>query len=222
MSKSVSDDAPFGANSPFFRIIREGLEGLADGEDYFDLLGEDVVFEYVISVPGYPRRVEGRQNIIDLYSGYGDYMELRSADNLRVHRDPETSVVVLEYEVHGKSVQSGRPYDNRFVSVVTVKERKVTHWRDYLDPVAVFDAAGWPQSHDLGRGDGFTALSSCSRFTPLTCWPRSTAAGQGWSPARAVARASGTPSISRLVIVAARAPRVPFDRSLSAMANTTP
>jgi ketosteroid isomerase-like protein len=147
MSKTVTDDAPFGANSPFFRIIKEGLEGLADGEDYFDLLTEGVIFEYVISVPGYPRRVEGRQNIIDLYSGYGDYMDLRSADSLRVHRDRETSVVVLEYEVHGKSVQTGRPYNNRFVSVVTVNDGKVTHWRDYLDPVAVFDASGWPQDH---------------------------------------------------------------------------
>jgi uncharacterized protein len=145
VSKTVSDDAPFGAHSPFFRIIKEGLEGLVDGEDYFDLLAEDVVFEYVISVPGYPRRVEGRQNIVDLYDGYGDYMALSSADNLRVHRDRETSVIVLEYEVHGTSVQTGRPYDNRFVSIVTVNGRKVTHWRDYLDPVAVFDAAGWPQ-----------------------------------------------------------------------------
>jgi uncharacterized protein len=145
MSKTVSDDAPFGANSPFFRIIKEGLEGLADGDDYFDLLAEDVVFEYVISVPGYPRRVEGRQKVIDLYSGYGDYMKLHSVDNLRVHRDPETSVAVLEYEVNGESVQTGRPYNNRFVSVVTVKDYKVTHWRDYLDPVAVFDASGWPQ-----------------------------------------------------------------------------
>jgi uncharacterized protein len=147
MSKTVSDDAPFGANSPFFRIIKEGLEGLVDGEDYFDLLTEGVIFEYVISVPGYPRRVEGRQNIIDLYSGYGDYMDVHSADNLRVHRDPATSVVVLEYEVHGKSVQTGWPYDNHFVSVLTVNDGKVTHWRDYLDPVAVFDASGWPQEH---------------------------------------------------------------------------
>jgi uncharacterized protein len=53
MSKTVGDNAPFGANSPFFRIIKEALEGLIDGEDYFDLLAEDVVFEYVISVPGY-------------------------------------------------------------------------------------------------------------------------------------------------------------------------
>ncbi len=146
MSKTVSDDAPFGANSPFFLIIKEGLEGLVDGDDYFDLLAEDVVFEYVISVPGYPRRVEGRQEIVDLYSGYGDYIDLRSADNLRVYRDGEASVAVLEYEVHGKSVQAGRPYDNCFISVVTIKNRKVTHWRDYLDPVAVFNAAGWPET----------------------------------------------------------------------------
>lgn len=127
------------------------MDGLAGGEDYFDLLAEDVVFEYVISVPGYPRRVEGRQSVVDLYSAYGNYMELRSADNLRVHRDAQTSVVVLEYEVHGTSVQTGRPYDNRFVSVVTIKDRKVVHWRDYLDPIAVFDAAGWPPGQGSGR-----------------------------------------------------------------------
>ena len=50
----------FGALAPFFRIIEEGLSGLVDGEDFFGTLGEDAVFEYVISVPGYPRRVAGR------------------------------------------------------------------------------------------------------------------------------------------------------------------
>lgn len=53
-------------------------------------------------------------------------------------------------------------------------------------------------------------------------WQISSVAGQGWLPRRAMARVSGTPSISRLVIVAARAPRVPLGRSLSAMANTAP
>ncbi|MGV4989016.1 nuclear transport factor 2 family protein [Streptomyces sp. NRAIS4] len=148
MSKTVSDDTPLvGANSPFFRIIKEGLDGLVDGEDFYDLLTEDVVFEYVITVPGYPRRIEGREGIIDLYRNYGDYMQLHGADNLRVHRDRETSVVVLEYEVHGTSVLTGRPYDNRFVSIVSIQDRKVRHWRDYLDPIAVFDTQGWPQGH---------------------------------------------------------------------------
>ena len=146
MTKYVDDSSNFGADGPFFHVIREGLEGLVDGEDFFDLLDDDVVFEYVISVPGYPRRVEGRQDIVDLYRDYDSYMSVRSADNLRVYRDTAASVVVLEYEVHGTAVQTGRPYDNRFVSIVTVGGGKVTWWRDYLDPVAVFDAAGWPTS----------------------------------------------------------------------------
>jgi ketosteroid isomerase-like protein len=144
VTKYVGDTSNFGAGGPFFHVVREGLRGFVDGEDFFDLLAEDVVFEFVVSVPGYPRRVEGRQRIIELFGDYDDYMSVRSADNLRVHRDPVSSVVVLEYEVHGEAVQTGRPYDNRFVSIVTVRGGKVRWWRDYLDPVAVFDAAGWP------------------------------------------------------------------------------
>jgi ketosteroid isomerase-like protein len=144
MTKYTNDSSNFGADGPFFRIIREGLKGLVDGDDYFDLLADDVIFEYVISVPGYPRRLQGRQSVIDLYSGYDDYMRVHSADNLRIYRDPEASIVVLEYEVHGESVQTGRPYNNRFVSIITVTNTKVVHWRDYLDPIAVFEATGWP------------------------------------------------------------------------------
>jgi len=146
MTKYASDSSNFGADGPFFRVVREGLEGLVAGDDYFDLLGDDVV----ISVPGYPKRLQGRQNIIDLYSGYDDFMTVRAVDHLRAYRDPEASVVTLEYEVHGESVQTGRPYNNRFVSIITIRENKVRHWRDYLDPIAVFDASGWP---DADQGD---------------------------------------------------------------------
>ena len=85
MTKYIEDSSNFGADGPFFHIIRDGLQGFADGEDFFDLLADDVVFEYVISVPGYPRRVQGRQAIIDLYSDYDSYMTVRSADNLRLY-----------------------------------------------------------------------------------------------------------------------------------------
>ena len=60
----VDDVADFAALDPFFQIIGEGLAGLVDGEHFFDLLAEDVIFEFVISVPGYPRRVEGRQAVL--------------------------------------------------------------------------------------------------------------------------------------------------------------
>jgi ketosteroid isomerase-like protein len=41
-------------------------------------------------------------------------------------------------------VATGEPYANRYVSVLTLREGEVVSWRDYLDPLAVFDALGWP------------------------------------------------------------------------------
>jgi len=145
-SATVGPLKPFAALDPFFRAIEKGLEGLADGGHFFDLLADDVVFEYVITVPGYPRRVEGRAAVADLYRPYGTNLALDRCDLTGVHRDAGTGVVVLEYESQGRAVASGRPYANRYVSVITLRERKVVHWRDYLDPVAVFEAIGWPRA----------------------------------------------------------------------------
>ena len=116
MTKYTDDASNFGADGPFFHLIRQGVAGLVDGEDYFDLLSDDVVIEYVISVPGYPRVVEGRQTVIDLYRDYDRYMHVTAADNLRVYRDREQQALILEYQVHGTSAQTGRAYHNRFVS----------------------------------------------------------------------------------------------------------
>jgi hypothetical protein len=30
--------------------------------------------------------------------------------------------------------------------VITLRNREIVHWRDYLNPIAVFNALGWPAS----------------------------------------------------------------------------
>jgi ketosteroid isomerase-like protein len=134
----------FSALDPFFRVIEEGLAGLAGPGHFFDLLANDVVFEYVITVPGYPRRVEGRVAVAELYRPYGDALVLDRCYDLAVHHDQAQGTVVLEYASEGRVVATGAPYGNRYVSVVTLRDREVVRWRDYLDPIAVFDALGWP------------------------------------------------------------------------------
>ena len=134
----------FRALDPFFRIVEEGLNGLADGDNFFDLLADGVVFEYVITVPGYPRYVVGRSAVAELYRPYGDTFVLHRCFDLAVHHDRESGVVVLEYASEGRVVATGAAYANRYISVLTIVDRKVTRWRDYLDPIAVFEAIGWP------------------------------------------------------------------------------
>ena len=136
----IRDIEDFRALDPFFRIIEEGLRDLVDGDHFFNLLADDVVFDFIITVPDYPRHVVGRDNLIELYRGYGSTFFLDRCHDLRVHRSDATSSVVLEYASQGRVLATGYPYSNRYVSVITLKDRKVSEWRDYLDPLRVFAA----------------------------------------------------------------------------------
>jgi hypothetical protein len=87
----------------------------------------------------------------ELYRPYGTAIVLDRCFDLAVHHDPAQGAVVLEYAPAGMVVPAGAPYGNRYISVLTLRDREIVHWRDYLDPVAVFDALGWPsRGHGLG------------------------------------------------------------------------
>ena len=145
MKVPITDLAEFAALDPFFRTIEQGLDGLVEPGHFFDILAEDITVDYVVTVPGYPRHIEGRAAVAELYRPYGTMIILDRCFDLAVHHDAAKGVVVLEYASEGRVVGSGHRYANRYISVLTLREREVAHWRDYLDPVAVFDAVGWPQ-----------------------------------------------------------------------------
>src|SRR6202008_3791020 len=133
-------------------VAAAGLEGLVDGTDFFDMHAEDVVVEYIITVPDYPRRIVGREALAELYSDYGNSIVQSGSSEVYRYYDPNKSVVILEYTLHGTVVSTGAPYANRFISVITVKDRKIAHWRDYLDPLAVFAAFGNAPARDSPIG----------------------------------------------------------------------
>src|ERR1700720_4722735 len=91
MTTTITDLDDFEALDPFFRIIEKGLDGIADGGHFFDLLAEDVIFDYIITTPGYPRHVEGRTAVAELYRPYGTMIVLDRCHDLAVHHDIKTA-----------------------------------------------------------------------------------------------------------------------------------
>src|ERR1700689_181778 len=112
--------ALFSALDPFFDIVMRGLAGLVDGEHYFDTIAPNAVFEFRYRFPDYPTKVVGCEALMALYAGYGKNMVLHGADALVVNISQTPGVVILEYEVQGNAVRSGKLYENRFISVVTI------------------------------------------------------------------------------------------------------
>ena len=49
---------------------------------------------------------------------------LHGADALVVHRSKDARVVILEYDVHGKTIRTGAPYDSRASRLLSSKADK--------------------------------------------------------------------------------------------------
>lgn len=130
--------AAFEASRPYFELVRGALGDLVDGEHFFDVVTDDVVYEVLYDFPGWPRVIQGRADLMDKFRGYGNSIRLQSADKLIAHK-ADNGVLVIEYEVHGKILATGLKYNNRFCSVITIKNRKLSHWRDYMDSLAAWN-----------------------------------------------------------------------------------
>ena len=135
-----SDYAAFRALDPFFEVVMEGLSKFVDGEHYFDTLHDDVLFEFRYDFPGLPQVTRGRAELVALYSGYGNNIRLDRGDSLIAHPSDNGRVVTLEYEVHGRILATDTRYDNRFVSIATIENRKIVRWRDYMDSLTAWRA----------------------------------------------------------------------------------
>jgi hypothetical protein len=73
---------------------------------------------------------------------------------------------IIEYEVHRKIVKTGASYDNRFISVVTIENRKTVRWRDYMDSLAAMTALSALRRRQ-SEGDGYGGVlgGGCSIAT---------------------------------------------------------
>ena len=132
--------AAYKAAAPYFDLVRGALGDLVDGEHFFDIVTDDIVYEVLYDVAGWPRTIRGRADLMTQFRGYCDNIELQSADKLIIHKTDNGDVVVIEYEVYGTILATGVKYNNRFCSIIKIENQKIVRWRDYMDSLAAWKA----------------------------------------------------------------------------------
>jgi len=131
--------AAFKPVAPYFELARGALGELVEGSHFFDIVDENTVYEVLYDL-GWPRVIRGRRALMTAFRGYAESIAIRAADHLVTHQADQGRVVILEYEVHGTILATGVKYDNRFCSIVRIENRKIAHWRDYMDSLAAWKA----------------------------------------------------------------------------------
>jgi ketosteroid isomerase-like protein len=118
------------------RLLAHDMAGFAG------LWAVDGTMEFPFAPDGYPQRLEGRAAVAEYLRDYTDHVDLRAITSRTVHQTVDPAVVVVEFEVDGTAVRTGRPYRLRYICVITVRDGEIAGYRDYWNPLALAEALG--------------------------------------------------------------------------------
>lgn len=125
----------------FSDLLRGALgQRLAPADDMLGLFAEDVIFEFPFAPEGLPQRLNSRAALAGHMAKLGPLISFGAFVLKSVYPSDET--VTFEFSCTGQGQQTGKPYDQDYVSVVTLGDGRITHYRDYWNPLVVLSALG--------------------------------------------------------------------------------
>lgn len=122
---------------------------LAQVADYFlgrgapsDLWAQDVVIESPFAPAGHPKRYQGLQRFLDATRQAREALPVRIEEFRDVTVHDAGGSLVIEYELAGTVLATGTRSSARFITVVELRDDKVTLWREYQDTLAMAEVLG--------------------------------------------------------------------------------
>ena len=124
----------------FAELLRSSMgdQLVPEAVSFLDMLAEDAVMEFPFAPPGLPACLDGKAAIRNHVESLGGMLQIGSFSSPTIHRTP--SGFVLEFTCLGVGTQTGRAYNQEYVSVITLRDGRIVRYRDYWNPLHVLDA----------------------------------------------------------------------------------
>lgn len=111
---------------------------------FADLFAEDGVMEFPFTPPGFWPTLDGQAAIREFYEharGVRKLFDMEGVSSV-IHETDDPEVVITEIEHHGMSHVTNQPYQVRAIGVIRVRDGKIVHYRDYMNPLTVAEITG--------------------------------------------------------------------------------
>ncbi|MDG9669505.1 nuclear transport factor 2 family protein [Hahella sp. CR1] len=128
----------------FSDMLKHSLGSLVDqtAEDFVAMMAPDGVMEFPYAPADSVREIKGRVALSSYLSRLGDILAVDRLSEPQIHHTLTPNVVILEFECAGRALKTQRPYYQRYISVITVRDGMIERYVDYWNPLVALDALG--------------------------------------------------------------------------------
>lgn len=126
----------------FSAMLRKALGDRIDrgASSFIDMMAEHAVMEFPYALPGLPVRLDGREALARHLERAAGLIAFDRMGAPTVHPSTDQDLVIIEFFGFGHGMETGEPYDQRYISVVRTENGRIIHYRDYWNPIAVLRA----------------------------------------------------------------------------------
>lgn len=111
-----------------------------DIDQWIELWDENAVIEFPYAPSGYVRRLEGKSEIYAYMKEFPSKVELFTFTEPQFHHTVHPNLMIVEFECEGRVLDTGKPYNQTYISVIEMKNGKITHYKDYWNPLVILEA----------------------------------------------------------------------------------
>lgn len=119
------------------KVLGERLDPGA--ETFVEMFAEDGVLEFPFAIPE-ACRIHGREAIACHLEANARRIEFLDVGDVRVHGTGDPEVVIVDFAGFGRAVETGLPFEQRYVSVIQMRGGRIVHYVDYWNPIAILRA----------------------------------------------------------------------------------
>lgn len=122
--------------------VFEALNALTrkDVKPWSELFTDDGVQKFPYAPEGSPKQVSGKTAIASYIADYPEILDLHRIGTPTWYHDGNTAIAL--FEVEGTAVATGKPYNQRYISVIEHEDGKIVRYIDYWNPLVVQEALG--------------------------------------------------------------------------------
>lgn len=118
------------------------LVGSAEAAQFADLYTEDASMDFPYAPQHHTGRLGDRAAILRFLGRVGEFFSDIEMGEPKIFETSDPNVVIAEYTGASNSKETGKPYRQNYIAVVTVRDGKIAHIREYYNPVRVLVTTG--------------------------------------------------------------------------------